>query len=302
MITYTSSDLFHSPAQVLVNTVNTKGVMGKGIALKFKTIYPEMFRTYRDLCTKGDLTIGKLHLYKTPNKWILNFPTKSDWRKPSNVEYIEAGLARLHAKYTSMRLSSIAFPELGCGNGGLDFERQVKPIMERYLSKLSIPTFIHLSDLGAETRNQDNINETSTWLTSELATLPFHQMWADLLDILSNCSSFRTLSSGTEYLAIAQEDPPLIKVRINTKSIEILDDELLAFWQQLRDFGLTYNSISPRPSVASYLLPILAALPYVKRVKLSRTTSEMRTNPIHGVQIMPPVLSNQPEDELLQIP
>ena len=71
LITYVNGDLFASPAQVLVNTVNTVGVMGKGIAYKFKRIYPSMFATYRHYCETKQLTIGKLYLHRTPHKWIL---------------------------------------------------------------------------------------------------------------------------------------------------------------------------------------------------------------------------------------
>ena len=87
MITYVACDLFLSPARVLVNTVNTVGVMGKGIAKDFKQIYPEMFREYQLLCENNWFDIGKLWLYKTQNKWILNFPTKRHWRQPSRPEY-----------------------------------------------------------------------------------------------------------------------------------------------------------------------------------------------------------------------
>ena len=76
MITYIACDLFKSPARVLVNTVNTVGVMGKGIAKDFKQVYPEMFSQYQRICEKGSFDIGTLWLYKTPNKWVLNFPTK----------------------------------------------------------------------------------------------------------------------------------------------------------------------------------------------------------------------------------
>ena len=131
MITYLSGDLFQSPAKVLVNTVNTVGVMGKGIALKFKRIYPEMFEAYRNHCERGHLQIGQLLLYKTPNKWVLNFPTTKHWRNPSRAEYIQAGLWKLRERCSEMGITSIAFPELGCGNGELDFEAQVKPMMER---------------------------------------------------------------------------------------------------------------------------------------------------------------------------
>ena len=92
MITYVRGNIFEAPAQTLVNTVNTVGVMGKGIALTFKSIYPEMFRQYVELCDAGELDIGRLFLYRTSNKLILNFPTKKHWRNPSKLEYIEAGL------------------------------------------------------------------------------------------------------------------------------------------------------------------------------------------------------------------
>ena len=83
MITYVVCDLFQSPARVLVNTVNTVGVMGKGIAKDFKRIYPDMFREYQRICERNSFDIGDLWLYKTTNKWVLNFPTKRHWRQPS---------------------------------------------------------------------------------------------------------------------------------------------------------------------------------------------------------------------------
>ena len=91
MITYVVGDLFRSPARVLVNTVNTVGVMGKGIAKDFKFIYPEMFKQYQVLCEKNLFNIGQLWLYKTHHKWILNFPTKKHWRQPSQEKKMIKG-------------------------------------------------------------------------------------------------------------------------------------------------------------------------------------------------------------------
>lgn len=144
MLTYVVGDLFRSPAQVLVNTVNTVGVMGKGIAKTFKKVYPEMFEQYRDYCETGKLTVGKLWLYKTPNKWILNFPTKTTWRKPSELSYIKLGLETFVRSYAERGITSIAFPALGCGNGELNWEHQVRPVMEKYLKPLRIDVFIYL--------------------------------------------------------------------------------------------------------------------------------------------------------------
>ena len=148
MINYVSGNLFDSPAQVFVNAVNTVGVMGKGIAKEFKERYPEMFHRYQALCESGEISIGKLWLYKTPDKWILNFPTKKHWRQPSRLEYIEAGLARFVESYSDYGIYSIAFPALGCGHGGLDFDSQVRPLMEKYLSDLPIDIFVYPRNSG----------------------------------------------------------------------------------------------------------------------------------------------------------
>lgn len=143
MITYTTGDIFTSHMQVLVNPVNTVGVMGKGLAKQFKIRFPLMFEAYKVACDSQDLAIGRLHLYQADDKWVLNFPTKAHWRAQSRLEYIEAGLERFIKIYREEGIHSIAFPMLGCGLGGLDWEIEVKPLMERYLKDLDIPIEIY---------------------------------------------------------------------------------------------------------------------------------------------------------------
>lgn len=115
-------DLFTSSAQTLVNTVNCVGAMGKGIALEFKKRYPAMYKRYKQLCNEKRIQIGTLWLYKDTDdgKWILNFPTKDDWRNPSEIDYIISGLDKFMVSYKERGITSIAFPMLGCNNGGLD--------------------------------------------------------------------------------------------------------------------------------------------------------------------------------------
>lgn len=156
-INYVNDDLFESQASVLVNTVNTVGVMGKGIAKVFKRQYPKMFEEYQRKCANGSLDIGKLWLYETSPKWILNFPTKKHWRNKSKVEYIEAGLKEFVDIHASKGIESISFPMLGCGNGGLDWDSQVKPLMEKHLHRLPIDIYIHLYQ--PDLRNKDQIQQ-----------------------------------------------------------------------------------------------------------------------------------------------
>lgn len=146
MIRYLTGDLLASSAQVLVNPVNVVGVMGKGLAKQFKDHYPEMFKEYAQVCKAGDLDIGLLWIYKTADKWILNFPTKKHYKDPSKFEYVELGLKKFVDSYETLGITSIAFPQLGCGLGGLNWESQVKPLMELQLTDLPIDIQIYVQE------------------------------------------------------------------------------------------------------------------------------------------------------------
>lgn len=137
-------DIFRCNVQTLVNTVNCVGVMGKGIAYRFKKEYPDMFEKYEDICQKGLLNVGKLWLYKTNSKWILNFPTKTDWRFSSRKEYLEIGLQKFISTYKEKNIQSIAFPLLGANNGNLSPSDSLE-IMLRYLNHCEIPVYVYLN-------------------------------------------------------------------------------------------------------------------------------------------------------------
>lgn len=143
MLEFVSTSLLDSPAQTLVNPVNTVGVMGKGLAAEFKRRYPAMFLEYRRRCAAKQLSVGELHLYKAVDKWVLNFPTKEHWRQPSQLAWVLRGLECFVATFAAEGISSVAFPMLGCGAGGLDW-RVVEPVMRRYLAPLPIPVRVHV--------------------------------------------------------------------------------------------------------------------------------------------------------------
>ncbi len=147
MIHYLKGNILESPADALVNTVNTQGVMGKGIALQFKKAYPTNFKAYFEASKKGQIQIGKLFVTKDHNissgeKIVINFPTKKDWRKPSEYEYIEAGLDDLINVILKYKIESIALPPLGAGNGGLEWQR-VKKIINEKLFELKIDIYVY---------------------------------------------------------------------------------------------------------------------------------------------------------------
>lgn len=136
MIRYAKGDLLGADVEALVNAVNTVGVMGKGIALQFKKTFPENFLVYEEACRRGAVEIGRMLVTETGAqrpRWVINFPTKKDWRHPSKLEYVERGLGDLVRVIQEHGIKSIAIPALGCGLGGLDWER-VKPAIEHALA------------------------------------------------------------------------------------------------------------------------------------------------------------------------
>ncbi len=136
-------DLFESEAEILVNTVNCVGVMGKGIALQFKKRYPDMMKDYKARCDSGLVKLGKPYLYENMfGKSILNFPTKDHWRAVSRLHDVINGLNYFIENYQSWGVKSIAFPPLGCGNGGLEWET-VGRVIFQMLSHLDIDIEIY---------------------------------------------------------------------------------------------------------------------------------------------------------------
>ena len=147
MVKYVTGNILDSKAQALVNTVNTVGVMGKGIALQFKKAFPNNFKEYHTAYKKDELEIGKLLVTVDRNvssgeKIIINFPTKKDWRKPSEYEYVEQGLKDLLRIIDQYKLKSVAIPPLGAGNGGLKWEK-VKGIINKYLQNIDTEIIIY---------------------------------------------------------------------------------------------------------------------------------------------------------------
>ncbi len=134
MIRKVQGDLLKTDVQALVNTVNTVGVMGRGVALQFKRAYPENYKAYRKVCEQNQLRPGKLYTFNLNRlhnpRYIINFPTKRHWKGKSRIEDIESGLNALVHEIDRLGIESIALPPLGCGLGGLDWNDVYRRIEE----------------------------------------------------------------------------------------------------------------------------------------------------------------------------
>jgi O-acetyl-ADP-ribose deacetylase (regulator of RNase III) len=149
MITYEGpGNIFLTGLQTLVCPVNTVGVMGAGLAKAFKERYPGLLVSYNMACMRGGLTISKPFVFPIADgKQVLCFATKQDWRDPSDIRYIQKGLAYLVKHYQELQIESLSLPMLGCGLGGLH-PSEVMPLLHNALDPLPIPVEILTSGEG----------------------------------------------------------------------------------------------------------------------------------------------------------
>ena len=263
MLKYIEGDIFNSPAQVIVNTVNTVGVMGKGIALEFKKRYPDMFASYRTACEKKKLLIGKLMLWYAPDHWILMFPTKEHWRNPSKIEYIEKGLMTFVRKYADYNISSIAFPKLGCGNGELDWNT-VRPLMEKYLSPLPIDIYIYLGFKDPVIPEHKKIKEMDQWLKENAKDLSFNSIKDDII-YNSSITPIVFHQEDMEWRASWRNNDQLIFTNSEDVTYKIEEDKFMSIWDGIRNEGVF--PLSPEKDV-NLVYDLLTALEYLTEVRI----------------------------------
>jgi O-acetyl-ADP-ribose deacetylase (regulator of RNase III) len=273
MITYLETYLFNSPAQTLVNTVNTAGVMGKGIALVFKRLYPEMYNEYRKLCEENKFEIGMLYIYRTPNKIIVNFPTKKHWRYPSKIEYIEAGLKKFVERYPDYGISSVSFPQLGCGHGELNWKKQVQPIMEHYLKDLPIPVYIHLYPQVPDFVPERLDEAYARQVRLERQRISIDKLWQDLRQIADG-------GSGKPYQmslfgpSVRVQEEYIVFSPIKANPITIYLEDIEDLWNVLRIRGTISEADIPESIRAEgaidWLFELLGRLEYIHPVQIRK--------------------------------
>ena len=148
---FTEGDIFAVNAEALVNAVNCVGVMGRGVALQFKNRFPENFKAYAEACEKREILPGRMFVFATGTlalpHYIVNFPTKRHWKDKSRLEDIESGLEDLVRVINSLKIGSIALPALGCGLGGLNWQK-VRSRIESALSTCDARVLVFEPKIG----------------------------------------------------------------------------------------------------------------------------------------------------------
>ncbi|NJR12719.1 macro domain-containing protein [bacterium] len=296
MITYVYGSLFYSPAQVLVNPVNTVGAMGTGLAYDFKRFYPHMFDAYRELCRQDRFETGQLFLYKTAHKWILNFPTKKHWRAAAKLDYLEEGLQRFAAVWAERGISSASFPLLGTGSGGLQ-TADVMPLMSAYLDPLPIMIYIHLFDKHAADLQERYLHAVRAWLTSVPQLLAFREFWRDVLAAARQSPELVTRDTNETFRVQAtpahkQQRLSLKLLRDGHEPIFIPETQLQDLWGYIQRAGysLPHQFPATLDQHAAYLLPLLTRLPYLRPIELAARPDSRQW----GLHYIPPKRKAEP--------
>jgi O-acetyl-ADP-ribose deacetylase (regulator of RNase III) len=174
MIRFAQGDILRADTEALVNTVNCVGVMGRGIALQFKNVFPDNFKAYEVACQLGEVQPGRMFVFDTGKltgpRYIINFPTKRHWRGKSRIEDIQSGLDALVAEIRSRNIRSIAIPPLGSGLGGLDWTK-VRPLIERALAALPEVEAVVFEPGGAPADGRANQSSEVPKMTAGRAAL-----------------------------------------------------------------------------------------------------------------------------------
>lgn len=222
MVKFETGDILQSSAICLVNTVNCEGFMGKGIAYQFKEKYPENNKNYVTACKSGKFSVGEILFFVENEKLIANFPTKNKWREKSQYSYIETGLKALKKGLIENKISSVAIPPLGCGNGGLDWNEVKKMITETFQnlpidviiyepSKFFTPKKIEIPKMSAS-------HLILMKLKGEINASKFNKLR------IQNAAFFLNIFSGNNYFKFEE-----YKFGPYAHSIEILSQQIKAF-------------------------------------------------------------------------
>ena len=161
MVKYLNCDCINSKCLALVNQINLSGNMDFQVGLEFSTRFPKMYADYLARFKAKSLVLGQSYLFEEEDQKIINMPCYESYAFPTNLDVIERSLKYFVKHYQEYNITEVAFPLLGCDEGGLRMV-SVLPIMEKYLKPLPIDCYICFDIEGASNIELQMLNAYKT--------------------------------------------------------------------------------------------------------------------------------------------
>jgi O-acetyl-ADP-ribose deacetylase (regulator of RNase III) len=299
MIRFETGDILSSSAECLVNTVNCEGFMGKGIAYQFKEKFPGNNKNYVAACKAGKFAVGKVLFFEEEGRIIANFPTKDKWREKSQYSFIEVGLDALVKGIHEKKITSIAIPPLGCGNGGLDWN-VVKQMIVQKLQNLTIEIIVYepskiVTPKNIEVPKMNASHLILMKLKGAISSQKFNKLR------LQKAAYFLNVFSGTEYFRFEE-----YKFGPYAHSIEILSQQIKAFQESyhVTTVGaeeILYNNIiskTVKETVEKYKYAVLKSTSFVNSIE-SNHELEIAATIVAIIRVNPQFTDDQIVDYFL---
>lgn len=267
MLITVETEIFQSPARVLMNPVNTAGVMSSGVSAEFKRFFPDAFSRYRSFCEAGQIEPGRLFFYHADFRTILHFPIKRHWRTAASAEIVESGLQKLAAVWTDQNIHALAIPRFA--EGELDWDTVIQPMLEIYLGPMPIPVYLHHQSMPDTRRSIKRLDQL---LNLPPQRLPFDRVWKDLGRIVRRASS-QFATEDKRAFTVAFQDGTRYRRLVVTPdgeaSFSIGAPSLAELWDILQSAQILLPAQFPSglETAAPYLMPLFAKVEYVRVVR-----------------------------------
>lgn len=270
MLKFHRTSLLDSKAQTIVNTVNTVGVMGKGIAAAFKKKFPDMYEGYKAHCDSGVFLAGTSWLWKGNDQWVLNFATKKHWRNPSRMDYLESGLLEFREKFDDWSIREIAFPRLGCGNGGLKWD-DVRPLMVEHLNDLPITVYIHdfEKNIGFPEHSDDGDDDKLPLFASS-DPVNFDNFCDDIKRLVERHNGELETFKYAQNFCLSISDEFEISLADKANTVVANKDDLFQIWSQLGHSPVSrFDLPESAYKNAMVIFSTLSQLSYIRTINLA---------------------------------
>ena len=283
MLITVETEIFHSPARVLVNPVNTAGVMSSGVSAEFKRFFPDAFSRYRSLCEAGRIEPGRLFFFQADFRTVLHLPVKRHWRTAATAEIVESGLQKLAAVWADQGIHALAIPPFA--EGELDWDSVIRPMLEIYLGPLPIPVYLHRST--PDTRR--SIKQIDQSLNQPQQQVPFTRVWKDLGRAIRRTYGHFSTGDGRAYTIAFQDGTRynrLVVTPADENSIGISAASLAELWDTFQSARMLLPSQFPSglESAWPFLIPLLSKLEYVRVVRAAMGEA----TPSDAILFLPP--------------